>query len=373
MKKYLLPVWEAETGISNGTFIDHPIFCNQTSLCGKCIKYYTYMQTAASGFYTCPYGLSTFVYEINGTRFIFTGFRERNTYRKKGIQSIPAQDMKAIYNPILPAEQIIKLVETSVQNESAQRKIDEIVTFADDTMHELRALNSAIKSKCDIIWNKLPPNSDGDATNDLMVDILQYVKNIHSSSYMIQSRFMLYDYFRNPDGQSFGESFIGGVYKKFDKLRMILYGYGGKYLKFLFIGSSKLCYPLQSSFEILVFSILENAIKYSPDSGDVKVRFQETINAYCNKLTVVVESEGPYCEPAELSTVFSRGVRGKNATRIKTSGTGIGLYLSKTLANLHRISLEANSTRAKEINGVPYGTFCIKMTFDETLLSEPNF
>ncbi len=373
MKKYLLPAWDMEDGISSGTFIDNPQFCNRNYHCGKCAEHYKRMKMVPAGFYTCPYGLSTLVREIEGSKFIFTGFRERNTYRKKGVLSIPVQDTKSIYNPILPAEQINKLVEASIQNESSQTKVTDILSFADDTMHELRALNSAIKSKCDIIWNTCPQNSNSGETDDLLIEILQYVKNIHSSSYMIQSRFMLYDYFRNPSGQSFGDSFIGGIYKKFDKLRMILHGYGGKYLKFQFIGSSKLCYPLHSSFEILVFSILENAIKYSPVSGDIRVRFQEIINAHCNKLTVFIESEGPYCEPEELSKVFSRGIRGKNATKIRVSGTGIGLYLSKTLADLHKISLEATSTKTKEINGVLYGIFCVKMIFDETLLSEPNF
>lgn len=373
MNKQLLPMWDKATGIIDGTFIEQLDFCAQNSLCGKCLNHYTQMQNAKSGFYVCPYGLSTLVYEQNGLKVIFTGFRERETYRKKGIQSKNDQTGKIHYNPILPAEQILHLAQASVQNELNQKAITEIVDFSDDTMHEIRALNSTVKSKCDIIWTILPQNENELAQNELLEGVVKYIRNIHSSAYMIQSRFMLYDYFRNPDGQSFGDTFTGGVYKKFDKIRMILSGHSKKQVKFHFVGSSKLCYPLHSSFEILVFSLMENAIKYSPDNREIRVVFREVINAHSNKLSVIIESTGPYCTPEELSNIFLRGVRGKYAQRSTAAGTGIGLFLSKTLSDLHKISLEADSSSTEKINGIPYGIFSVKMLFDEALLSEPEF
>lgn len=371
MKDSLLPIWDRETGIITGTFIESLDFCLQNSKRGKCLCHYIQMQNVSPGFYTCPYGLSTLVFEQKGLKFIFTGFRERETYRKKGIKTNQKLVGKIHYNPILITDKIIHLAEASLQNELRQKSTNELINFSDDTMHEIRALNATIKSKCDIIWNTIP--QDSNMPDEDEKGITQYIRNIHSSAYMIQSRFMLYDYFRNPDGQAFGETFISGVYKKFDKLRMILFGYGKNHVKFLFVGTSKLCYPLHSSFEILVFSILENAIKYSPDYGQIKVVFREVINAHSNKLTVIVESKGPYCNSEELSEIFLRGVRGKNAKQISVSGAGIGLYLSKILSNLHKITLEAHSVETEKINGVPYGNFSIEMTFDETLLSEPDF
>lgn len=366
-------MWDKAAGIIGGTFIEQPDFCVQNSLCGKCLNHYIQLQDAKTGFYVCPYGLSTLIYEQNGFKVIFTGFRERETYRKKGIESKQGQTGKKHYNPILPAEQILSLAYASFQNELSQKATTEIVNFSDDIMHEIRALNSTIKSKCDIIWTILPQAGNELTQNELLESVVKYIRNIHSSAYMIQSRFMLYDYFRNPDGQSFGDTFTGGVYKKFDKIRMILSGYSKKQVKFHFVGTSRLCYPLHSSFEILVFSVMENAIKYSPDNCEIRVIFREVINAHSNKLSVIIESTGPYCEPEELSNIFLRGVRGKYAKESDTTGTGIGLFLSKTLSDLHNISLEAESSPTGQIDGVPYGTFSVKMLFDETLLSEPEF
>lgn len=373
MNKYLLPIWDESIGIICGTFIENPAFCNQNSLCGRCLQYYTHMKTVPPGFYTCPHGLSTFVYESNGEKIIFTGFRERNTYRKGERNILDKKTGEISYNPILSSEQICNLVKFTIDDIKAHQKLAETVKIVDDTLHEIRTLNATIKSKCDILLNCLPQD-DSMASDEYMLNtIAPYIRNISTTSYMIHSRFMLYDFFRNPGGQSLGGTFIGGVYKKFDKLRMILSGYEKRYVNFKFIGFSKLCYPLHSSFEILIFLILENAIKYSPDNESVKVYFSETINAHCNKLIITIKSDGPYCSPRELTTIMCRGIRGKNAEKVASAGSGIGLYLSKMLADLHKISIEVDSVETRKIGQVPYGDFSVKLTFDETLLCEPDY
>lgn len=86
-----------------------------------------------------------------------------------------------------------------------------------------------------------------------------------------------------------------------------------------------------------VFSnIIENAIKYTPIGGMIKISSTE-IDDF---ITVVVEDTGEGISPDEIELIFGKFVRGKSQD-LRTKGTGLGLYLVKYFVELHggRVSL----------------------------------
>jgi signal transduction histidine kinase len=77
-------------------------------------------------------------------------------------------------------------------------------------------------------------------------------------------------------------------------------------------------------------NLLSNAVKYSPDAGLVHV----TALKQDAQIVVLIEDDGIGIPGGEQSQVFERYYRGSNTAGI--GGSGVGLYLVKTIIELHK-------------------------------------
>ena len=86
-------------------------------------------------------------------------------------------------------------------------------------------------------------------------------------------------------------------------------------------------------------NLIGNAIKYSPGGEPVTVRLRRLDG----EIEIAVMDRGIGIPEAERATVFSRFSRGSNARKLKITGTGFGLFLSKTIVEQHggRIDVES--------------------------------
>jgi signal transduction histidine kinase len=84
-------------------------------------------------------------------------------------------------------------------------------------------------------------------------------------------------------------------------------------------------------------NLLSNAVKYSPDTGLIQV----TGVRRDAQIAVVIEDQGIGIPESEQEQVFERYYRGSNTTGIV--GSGVGLYLVKTIIELHKGSVALNS------------------------------
>ncbi|MFW8628044.1 sensor histidine kinase [Deinococcus sp. ME38] len=73
-------------------------------------------------------------------------------------------------------------------------------------------------------------------------------------------------------------------------------------------------------------NLLENAVKFSPPGGEVRV----TLSAADGEVRLTVQDEGPGVPPARAARLFQR-FRGGGAG----GGTGLGLYLTRRVAQAH--------------------------------------
>lgn len=81
----------------------------------------------------------------------------------------------------------------------------------------------------------------------------------------------------------------------------------------------------------VITNLLSNAIKYSPDGGLIEVggkTLKQTVHFY-------VKDEGIGIPPAEHQRIFERFHRVDNRLARKTPGTGLGLFLVKTVVEAH--------------------------------------
>lgn len=89
-------------------------------------------------------------------------------------------------------------------------------------------------------------------------------------------------------------------------------------------------------------NIIENAIKYTPENGFVKIQSYESET----EVNVEIADSGEGIRPEDQDQVWKKFVRGKSQDH-KTKGTGLGLYLVKYFIELHggKISFRSESLK----------------------------
>ena len=92
---------------------------------------------------------------------------------------------------------------------------------------------------------------------------------------------------------------------------------------------------------LILSNLIENAVKYSPDGTAIEVHLS---TPPATRLQVVVEDHGPGIPEGDQSRIFQRFVRGA-ASPDKPSGSGLGLYIAKTLAQVMGGDLTFESRR----------------------------
>lgn len=100
------------------------------------------------------------------------------------------------------------------------------------------------------------------------------------------------------------------------------------------IGDARLLFQVFSN-------LLSNAVKYSPGGGSIDVEAAMT----GEEVVVTVADRGMGIPAGDLDRLFERYHRGSNVSGIV--GTGVGLYLVKTVVDLHRGSVAVSSEEGK--------------------------
>lgn len=88
-----------------------------------------------------------------------------------------------------------------------------------------------------------------------------------------------------------------------------------------------------------LFNLVENAIKFSPENGVVKLKLQ--VNEINRKMELLIIDEGIGIPEEDLLRVFDPLFRSENA--LITNGSGIGLSIVEKILNLHRFNFEVKS------------------------------
>ena len=81
-----------------------------------------------------------------------------------------------------------------------------------------------------------------------------------------------------------------------------------------------------------VWNLLDNAVKYS--SGEPRI-VVELDNAHNNRIAVRVTDNGMGISPAELKRIFKRFYRIPASVAVRTKGSGLGLFIVRSVARKH--------------------------------------
>ncbi|MBW7651057.1 ATP-binding protein [Anoxybacillus sp. ST4] len=90
-------------------------------------------------------------------------------------------------------------------------------------------------------------------------------------------------------------------------------------------------------------NLISNAIKYSPDGGNVTVRIYEQNNRLC----IDVKDEGLGIPEEALPNIFTKFYRVDNSDRRRIGGTGLGLAIVKEIVKAHEGEVSVTSELKK--------------------------
>jgi len=92
------------------------------------------------------------------------------------------------------------------------------------------------------------------------------------------------------------------------------------------------------SMHSLVINLLENAIKFTPPSGEIEISAQQTDG----QAIIHFKDSGPGISREDQAKLFKRFWQGE-AGKKYSSGTGLGLYICRQIVTFHKGSIECVS------------------------------
>ena len=90
-------------------------------------------------------------------------------------------------------------------------------------------------------------------------------------------------------------------------------------------------------------NLIGNAIKYSPGGEPVEV----ALRLWPDGVELAVRDRGIGIPPSEIGKLFGRFARASNARALGITGTGFGLYLARTIVELHGGAIDVDSVEGQ--------------------------
>lgn len=94
---------------------------------------------------------------------------------------------------------------------------------------------------------------------------------------------------------------------------------------------------------MVIENLITNAVKYTPPGGEIAVRLIRAGDSY----EIAVTDTGVGVEPEDIPKLFRQFTRIPNERSSQVSGTGVGLYLARSLARMHDGDIRVKSKLGK--------------------------
>lgn len=96
---------------------------------------------------------------------------------------------------------------------------------------------------------------------------------------------------------------------------------------------------------LVLQNLLDNAIKYTPEFGQIKIKIQALDEDKI--LKVSIKDQGVGIPKADQPKIFLKFFRAANAIRLETAGTGLGLFIAKNIIKKHNGEIGIKSEEGK--------------------------
>lgn len=93
----------------------------------------------------------------------------------------------------------------------------------------------------------------------------------------------------------------------------------------------------------VVYNLIDNAVKFTPDGGRITLM----ANRNDESTKVVIRNSGAGVSDDEISRIFERFYKVDKSRSFDTKGVGLGLYIVKTIINMHGGEITASSKKGE--------------------------
>ena len=100
----------------------------------------------------------------------------------------------------------------------------------------------------------------------------------------------------------------------------------------------------QERIKQLLYILLDNAVKYTQDGGEIALSYMVKEIEHAKMLCVIVEDTGIGMEPEHIPYIFNRFYRIDKNRSWESGGTGLGLAIAKWIVEAHRGFIQVSST-----------------------------
>lgn len=207
--------------------------------------------------------------------------------------------------------------------------------FVSNVSHELRTPITTIKTYSETLLESpdIPPemqenflgvmHSEADRMARLVSDLLELSKLDHNPQNMQKDHFDL-------------RALLEDVVKKLGHSAASR----NQELSLSFANTMKPFFGNRDRIEQVVINIISNAIKYTPDGGEIKVSAGNIYNSFYIK----VKDTGVGIPKEDLKHIFERFYRVDKARSRQSGGTGLGLAIAKEIVEAHEGEIKIEST-----------------------------
>lgn len=211
--------------------------------------------------------------------------------------------------------------------------------FASDAAHELRTPLSVLKINAHNLASELNKNH----TINTNMQYLQ--QGIERMSHVVEQILLLnrtnpeqyQGQFKQINTSSLCQTVIADLFPQIE----------GKEQEIELVGQGSNIFGDEFSLGILLQNLISNASKYSPQGSIIRVSLQNVKN----HVVIQVEDSGPGIDESEYQRVFERFYRiGGDRHTSNVPGCGLGLAISKHIAELHNASLKLS--RSEQLSGL---------------------
>ena len=249
------------------------------------------------------------------------------------------RQLQAFFTSIAPNESVVSAVIVVVRDVTKLHKLElSRREFVSNVSHELRTPITTIKSYTETILDSedMPMEtarrflevvrSEADRMTRLVFDLLELSRLDYDNSSMPKEKF---------DLKLLLENIVS-------KLAFEADSHEHK-LSLAFAGKMDLFFGNRDRIEQVITNIIVNAVKYTPNGGEIKVSAGQIYGNFYVK----VKDNGIGIPEEDLPHVFDRFYRVDKARSRSSGGTGLGLAIAKEIVNAHNGDIKITSEKGK--------------------------
>lgn len=344
------PTIDPDGRLEDGLSIKQPPRCRKC-VTKSCRDLFSRTASAATSHAVCEFGYSLIAVPTSyGMLFIngvFVPFQnivmDAPTKKQNRSQKVPWEEALAFSQALAIA--------TPTIDQEVQRHAQDAVAG----LHDIKTGVSVVFRNAEAIVSSLSGMNDYERIESAPPPLKALLKSVN----LLSSRLSLASLVANPQAARYGQRRRTPVYRVFHLMvRLFEQEAAKKHIALKMAGSSTNTLWLYDSFETLPLVLIDNAIKYSTGTKDIVVRFADSGSNACR---ASVESWGPIVQPEHRQRIFERGFRTEEAMHITSSGSGLGLYIAKIVADANGCELTYTATPRQNTDIEGINTFSLSV------------